>query len=55
MVLPVADFGATLRDVVGAEPVEDRAVGLATGEAQHRRAQRAEQDRRRVDHGDERA
>ena len=32
------------RDVVGGEPVEDRAVGLLAGERAASRAQRAEQD-----------
>src|ERR1019366_10536129 len=46
--LALADFAATLGHVSRREPVEDRAIGLATGQAQHARAQRAEQDRRTV-------
>jgi hypothetical protein len=48
--LVLADLVAALRHVVGAQPVEDRAVGLATGEAQHARAQRPEQDGRALHH-----
>ena len=35
-----------LGHVVGRQPVDDRAVALAAGQAQHARAQRGDQDRR---------
>ena len=36
------------RHVVGRQPVDDRAVGLAAGEPQHALAQRGDEDRRRL-------
>ena len=46
MVLPSPTSARHCGDVFGREPVEDRPVGLASGEAQHAGAQGAEEDRR---------
>ena len=44
----LAHDAATVGTSVGRQPVDDRAVGLAAGQAQHALAQRGDEDRRRL-------